>query len=406
MDKYVVRQAIKDPENNILGYEILYEKDSMYSAVDGQSAVEAVMNFLDQIGEKVFEDKAVFITFTTGMLFKSVPKIFDENKIVIQVDDSVLVHPDSYDVLMKFRDQKYRIAINDFQFAPRYFAIMGVADYIKLNFGAVGDAKIFYDNIIKTAKGFRKKCIAYGVDTKESFDLARKMGVDYLEGTYLEEKISGKVKKVDYINSNFFLLVLEITKKEPDFDAIENIISRDVALTYSVFKLVNSVFYATKIRPKSIKHALVILGVNGLKQWIYLLSFRQGEEDIREDLVKRSFLRANFCSELYELTSIPEITGSEAYLMGMFSTLGILLGVPLGEVLDEINISEPIKEALVSGTGPCGVLYHLILSYEKADWKQINSCIEQLFIPKDKISQIYFDCVEKVNTIWSAFRSA
>jgi len=406
MDKYVVRQAIKALDNSIFGYEILYEKDKVYNAVEGQTAVDAVMNFLDQIGEKAFEGKTIFITFTTGMLFKSVPKIFDPNKIVIQIDDSVLVHPDSYDVLMKFKKQNYRIAINDFQFAPRYFSIMGVADFIKLNYGNIGDAKMFYDNIIKTAKGFQKKCIAYGVDTKESFDLAKKMGVEYLEGTYLEERISERVKKVDYINSNFFTLVLEITKNEPDLDEIESIIARDVALTFSVFKLVNSVYYATKIRPKSIKHALVILGLSGIKQWIYLLSFRQGEEDLREDLVKRSFLRANFCSELYKYTSIEDITEAEAYLMGMFSTLGVLLGAPLEEVLDEINISSAIKEALINNAGPCGALYNLILSYERADWKQINSYVEQLFIPKDNISQIYFNCVEKVNSIWSAFRAS
>jgi EAL and modified HD-GYP domain-containing signal transduction protein len=231
------------------------------------------------------------------------------------------------------------------------------------------------------------------------------MGVDYLEGTYLGERIADKVKKVDFINSNFFLLVLEITKTEPDLEAVEKIISRDVTLTYSIFKLVNSVYYATKIRPASIKQALVILGISGLKQWIYLLSFRQGEEDLHEDLVKRSFLRANYCSELYAYTNIKEITESESYLMGMFSTLGILLGVPLADALAEIHISEHIKEALLNNSGPCGILYNLVLSYERADWKQINKYVEQLNIPKDKVAQIYFNCVEKVNDTWIAFRS-
>jgi EAL and modified HD-GYP domain-containing signal transduction protein len=187
---------------------------------------------------------------------------------------------------------------------------------------------------------------------------------------------------------------------------VENIIARDVALTYSIFKLVNSVYYATKIKPNSIKQALVILGLAGLKQWIYLLSFRQGEEDLHEDLVKRSFLRANYCSELYAYLKITGINESEAYLMGMFSTLGILLGVPLAEVLEEIHISDHIKEALIHNTGPCSALYNLVLSYEKADWKQINEYVGQLDIPRGKISQIYFNCVEKVNIAWAAFRSS
>ena len=388
MDKYVVRQAIKKPDNTIFGYEILYERDEAYSVIEGQPAADAVINFLNQTGKNDLNDKTTFISFTPGMLFKSVPKIFDESKVVIQVDDSALVHPDTFDVLMKLKEQNYKIAINDFQFAPRYFAVIGIADYIKLDFADINDAKAFYENIIETARGFQKEIIAYGVDTKESYELARKMGVDYLEGTYLAERIEEKVKKMDYINSNFFLLVLEITKADPDLDEIENIIARDVALTYSIFKLVNSVYYATKIKPNSIKQALVILGLSGLKQWIYLLSFRQGEEDLHEDIVKRSFLRANYCSELYAYIKVTAITESEAYLMGMFSTLGILLGVPLSEVLEEIHISEQIKEALLHNTGPCSILYNLVLSYEKADWKQIHEYVEQLDIPRGKISQI------------------
>jgi EAL and modified HD-GYP domain-containing signal transduction protein len=44
------------------------------------------------------------------------------------------------------------------------------------------------------------------------------------------------------------------------------------------------------------------------------------------------------------------------------------------------------------------------LSYEKADWKKINEYAEQLRVPKDRIAQIYFNCIEVVNSTWEAFR--
>ena len=317
-----------------------------------------------------------------------------------------MAHLRSYDVLMKYKEQNYRIAINDFQFVPRYFSILSVADYVRLDFSNIGEAKISYDNIIKTAKGFQKECIAYGVDSKESYDLARKLKVDYFEGTYLSEIITEKVKKVDFINSNFFRLVVEVTKEEPDFSEIEAIVSRDVALAYSLLKLVNSAYFMLRNRTSSIMQALVILGINGLKQWIYLLSFRQGEENLREDLIKTSFLRANFCSELLDYTGINEISKGEAYLMGMFSTLGILIGAPLEEALAEIRIPDAIKDALLHKEGRCGLLYELVLSYEKADWNGINEYAERLHIQKGAISKIYFECVELVNETWAAFAAS
>ncbi|MCL1809727.1 MAG: HDOD domain-containing protein [Clostridiales bacterium] len=405
MDRYMVRQAIKDLDNNIFGYEVLFqsEKGVMYGEDDGNAAANAIIDFLEQNGKKVFEDKIAFITFVPSLLFKSIPKIFDENKIVIQIDDDVLVHPQSYDVLAKYKEQNYIIGVKDFQFAQRYFAILALVDFIRLDFGNLEEAVASYDNIIKTAKGFGKKCIAYQVDSRESYELARKMGVDYFSGTYLEEKISEKVNRIDYIKSNFFMLVVEITKEEPDLAKIEAIISRDVTLTYSLLKLVNSAYFALRHRTTTIMQALVILGLNGLKQWIYLLSFKQGEERVSEDLVKTSFMRANFCSELLSYTDKTTISKPEAYLMGMFSTLGVIVGAPLEELIAEIHISEEVKEALLHKAGPCGLLYDLVLSYEKANWKQINKFAEQLGIPKDKISQIYFNCIETVNSAWTAF---
>ena len=406
MDKYVVRQAIKDLNHHIIGYELLFENeaDGAQAEDSGKAAARAIINFLEQSGRTMFEDKVAFITFVPNLLLKSIPKIFDETKIVIQIDDSVLASPTSYDALMKFKERNYRIAIKDFQFAPRFFAVLGIADFIGLNFGNLAEAKLSYDNIIKTAKGFNKKCLAYGVDNKEAYSLAVRLGVDYFEGTYLDGKITEKVSKAEYINSNFFRLVVEITKEDPSYDELEAIISRDVALTFSLLRLVNSAFFALRQRATSIMQALVILGVSGLKQWIYLLSFKQEQGDMREDLMMASFLRANFCSELLPCTDILEISKSEAYLMGMFSTLDVLMGAPLEDLLADIMIAEEVKAALLHNEGKCGLLYNLVLSYEKADWKKINEYAEQLRVPKDRIAQIYFNCIEVVNSTWEAFR--
>ena len=78
-----------------------------------------------------------------------------------------------------------------------------------------------------------------------------------------------------------------------------------------------------------------MLGLNQLKQWIYLLSFRQNNNTPNE-LIRISFLRANFCSGLNEYIPDSPITNSEAYLLGMFSTLGVLLQTPLSVTLEEL----------------------------------------------------------------------
>jgi hypothetical protein len=50
--------------------------------------------------------------------------------------------------------------------------------------------------------------------------------------------------------------------------------------------------------------------------------------------------------------------------------------------------------------GRCGVLYNLVLSYECADWDAINRYAEELGIPKQMITSLYFICVDNVNVLW------
>jgi EAL and modified HD-GYP domain-containing signal transduction protein len=103
-------------------------------------------------------------------------------------------------------------------------------------------------------------------------------------------------------------------------------------------------------------------------------------------------------------TNIP-ISKSEAYLMGMFSTLNYLIDAPLEEILSEVPVSKHIKDALLRKEGRCGMLYELVLSYEAADWNKITALAEQLGIPNNVLTAIYFICMENVNSLWEQLTS-
>ena len=54
-------------------------------------------------------------------------------------------------------------------------------------------------------------------------------------------------------------------------------------------------------RVTTIRQAIMTLGIGQLKQWIYLLSASNAENEIdpdSEEFLQLSFMRASFCSEL------------------------------------------------------------------------------------------------------------
>ena len=405
MNSYIVRQALVNENQETFGYEIIYT-DNRFKAefTDDATAANAIENFLSSMdSEKFLDGRTAFLTFTSNLLEKGIPKMFKTNKLVIQIEDSLITNPLSQNLITKYKQIGYKIAVVDFEFAPRFFGILDIVDYIKVNF-ATNNPSI--ENIVKIGKSFGKKVIAYNVENQETYDKAKALGCTYFQGSFVSEKMPTSVKKVNYLQSNFFLLMVAVTKDEPDIDEIESIISRDVSLTFSLLRLVNSAYFALRNRARSVKQALVILGLGQLKQWIYLLSFKQDDGSMPDELIKISFLRATFASELLEFANDMPISRSEAYLLGMFSTLGKLMQVPLEEALEQLPISDEIKLALLNMEGRTGLLYQLILSYEKADWKTMSSCAAKLGIPQSMIAQKYFECVESVNNIWNGLTRA
>lgn len=141
------------------------------------------------------------------------------------------------------------------------------------------------------------------------------------------------------------------------------------------------------------------VGINQLKQWVYLLSFRE-EESGTEELMKTSFMRANFAAALVKKMGHFPIDPADAYLMGMFSTLECMIDATMEEILNEIPIVEEVKKALISGEGEAGTLYHLILAYERADWTEIKKLSDELGLQTNVMAQIYMECVEEVSEIW------
>lgn len=410
MDKYVVRQAIKKRENDeIFGYEIMIQSDndSLYNTSENAVA-DTIAGFLTQNNDIIFKDKVTFLSFPPSLFFRNTPRMFDKKKLVIQIEDNIVVHPLAPSIMQKYRRAGYKFAIDNFQFSPKYFSMLELADYAKVTLADKKDpkGKISLVNLVDMLHGFNKKCIAVGVNSKEEYDLAKEVGADFLEGNYIESATITKSSKMDYLEGNFFQLVVEVTKDEPDVEEIEKIISRDASLSYAILKMVNSAYFAMRKRTSSIRQALVTLGIGQLRQWVYLLSMKDTDQgSASEEVLKLSFLRATFSSALVERMHTTEITKSEAYMIGMFSTMDYIIDATLEEILEDIPLPEVVKDALIRHTGIGGGLFQLVLDYEQADWKRLKAHTQELNIPTNMIAQLYLDCVEEVNEIWKGLTS-
>lgn len=57
------------------------------------AAADTIYNFLTLNTDKLLRGTLNFMTFTTTLLMKKTPRLFSKDELVIQIDDSVIIHP-------------------------------------------------------------------------------------------------------------------------------------------------------------------------------------------------------------------------------------------------------------------------------------------------------------------------
>ena len=399
MDAYMVRQPIMNREQKVQAYEIVYEQDgsSFYNSSDGRVA-NAIVSFFGYVNEQdILGGKDAFLTFTPSILMRELPILLDQEKLVIQVNSGTLRHPDAKKMLQQYIDKGFRLALMDFNYIKRDLENLYMFHILKIDFSNTEDGNI--QSKIELAQRLGIKTCAYNVNSEELRTKAMSFDCDLYQGTSVGEVVRSTVSKADHLHSNFFRLTAAVSGAEPDFNEIAEIIALDVTLTFSLMRIVNSAHFALPNRITEVKQALTVLGLNQLRDWIYLLSFTP-DGGLSDELIKTSFMRATFCRNMSSHIKNLPILPSEAYIMGMFSTLDVLLGVSIGDSVADLPINEAVKDALVSSEGICGDLLQLSIQYEKGNWKKVDSLSASLEVSTENISAAYMESLDYVKKTW------
>lgn len=164
------------------------------------------------------------------------------------------------------------------------------------------------------------------------------------------------------------LQLVQLVSADADTHDIEALLRRDPNLSYQLLRLVNALGSGTGRRVSSFSQALMILGRQQLRRWLNLMLFSAREGDTRSAmLLARVAVRACALELLARAAGLDKQHQEQAFMVGMFSLLGVLFGMPLPEVLAPLTLSEAVQAALLEHGGPLGALLALVETAEHGD---------------------------------------
>ncbi|MCM3005293.1 EAL and HDOD domain-containing protein [Priestia koreensis] len=407
MEVFVARQPIFSLSKDVVAYELLYRQsqENRFLGIDGDKATADVLvnSFLNIGIEKLSEGKPCFINFTDKLLIQRFPIYFNPNHIVIEILETVKPTEEIIATCKELKQLGYRIALDDYDFLENNidsYKLLPYADIIKVDFlnTTVAQRKRMFESI----RAYPIKWLAEKIEDKETFQQAVKEGFTYFQGYLLSKPKVIKAHDVPAYFRTYYELIHHLSKKEPQIDHISQIIEQDLSLSYKLLKLINSPAYRRRPAIKSIRHAIVLLGLNELQKWVYVLMIREQQsmkKEIPEEIFKICLTRAKMCESIADKIG-QKHNESSFFLAGMFSLMDVILQIPMEQVLLDLPILEELKHALRGGDNLLKQVLDLSLSIEQALWTQLSNHASKLSIEESDVFHAYVESIEWANDLF------
>lgn len=376
MEVYVARQPIFTKYRSVTGYELLYrsgEKNTFDPKIDGSYATKAVISgvILDFGIETLTGGKKAFINFTEKLLKEPIPELLDPHHFVIEVLEDVPLDHSMLDRLSFLKKQGFTLALDDYCGNPLSPKALECFDIIKLDFRIVPKGK--RREVAFPLRFAGKHILAEKVETEQDFQEALNIGCELFQGYFFSRPIILKNKRRDIANMTSIRLTRALSKKDIDLDELTSIIRADAHLTLSLLRKIRTVQYYRGHMIKSVKEALVHIGLYETRRWAVLVLIRDIAGNGSEELIRTALIRAILCEKLIKFSGHPELC-EDAFNVGIMSIID-QEDPEFLQLIKDLNLSEQIKKAISGQNTLLGNLLHFVIDYEKGSWEKADKIL-------------------------------
>jgi c-di-GMP-related signal transduction protein len=392
VEVFVARQPIFDRKLKVWGYELLFRSSATQERFDNTNASSAttqvVSNSMLSIGlDKLLRGKQGCINFGRDMLLQDWYSVLPKECTIIELTEDIEPDQDVVAAVRAMRARGYRIALDDFQPGTKMEPFIELAHFIKVE---MNTPRTRQESMLREFHGRGIKMLSEKVETDADYRWALRAGYDYFQGYFFARPVVIGGKQIPANKLQCLQLMQEALRPELDFTRLAALVSRDVSFSYKLMRYANSAHFGRQVKIQSIHRALVALGECGIRKWIAIAALPIIAEGKPAELITQSLVRGRFCELLGQASG--QGIEDQAFLVGLFSMLDVLLDRPLEDALAEMELAPSLDSVLRGQASEENVLkriYTLVQCYEMADWNEVERLADHLGTAPDLVGQAY-----------------
>ncbi len=279
--------------------------------------------------------------------------------MTLEILETVAVDGDLLERIKELRARNFEIALDDYECRPERDALLEYADVVKLDVLALDRKSL--EHHVHRLRSLDVLLLAEKVETHEMHQELMVMGFDLFQGYFFARPEIYSTQRL--LPNRLTILRLLASVNDPAIkpESLSAIVRSDVSLSITVLRWANSPTLGLLQSIESVERAIIVLGLETLRNWVSLAALR-GLKDVPSELSTTMLVRARTCELLAEAAG--RRAPASDFLVGLLSTLDIILQTDMPRALEQVLLAPEQKEALLTRSGDAGAVLEAAIAME------------------------------------------
>ncbi|HMK64374.1 MAG TPA: HDOD domain-containing protein, partial [Thermodesulfobacteriota bacterium] len=379
-DFFYIKQPILDNKRSIWGYEIMVGgvKDGFHEIFAKRENTTGLSSSIySDLQEAMGRGKQIMVGFAESSILSGMPNALPPGGVIrfLPPETEALK---LCEALEKIRNDGYKTNLDFIPGRKIQEEFYNLADILSfdLSLGTPDGGWLNRKNISPI------QLLARGIKTHSQFQSALEQGFDLFQGPFFKEPEYIRDRQLGSNELARLNLLRLIEAADPDVNVLAEAIRSDVSVSFRLLSYLNSAWFGLRQSIQSIDQAIMILGWSKLKSWLraLLLVDLAGQEEVPHELAFLSLQRGKFFELLAQKIDYWGFNPDTLFLLGMFSLMDSILGLPMAKVVELLPLETKIKSALQHDTNnEYRPLFELLESIEDGNWPALENQTRNLF---------------------------
>lgn len=388
----IARQPVFDEKRRLWGYLLhgFGAHGKLDAPENGENAVVNVANSTYMGLQHILDrGKKIIIDFSEKGIVDGMPYALPPQSAVMMVGESVLGKPDVIRSLEQMKRDGFLLAVAGFSGAPAGDALYRLADILCVAAG--GRRADELERIMRVIGRYPATGLALHVNTPAAFDRCRETGFTLFAGGFFKAPEVLRLREMTSNAVSRFKLLRLLETAQPDMDALTENIQADASVSFRLLAYLNSAAFGFPQQIKSIQQAVSLLGWNRIRNWLRVVLITDTSQHKHiSDLMLLSAQRGKFLELLAKDHDYWGFDPNSMHLLGIFSLLDVMLGIPMAEIVSHLPLEARLKSALCGEAGSEYLeLLKLARLLEEARWAEAEGMVQQLNLDGNKIRRAF-----------------